>query len=183
GHPDVPPGFGETPEEQIGQGSGVIIEADGSVGYILTNNHVAGGAEELSITLSDGREISKAKVLGTDAKSDLAVVRIEADHLIPAKWGNSDELEQGDIVMAFGSPFGYVGSMSHGIVSALNRQAGLLGQYGYENLIQTDAPINPGNSGGPLVDMHGNVIGVNTAIATRSGGLQGIRFAIPANHA
>jgi serine protease Do len=169
--------------EMIGTGSGVIMQVDGSTGYILTNNHVAGGAETMTITLADGREITKAKVLGTDAKTDLAVVRIEADHLIPAKWGNSDDLEQGDVVMAFGSPFGYVGSMSHGIVSALNRQAGILGQYGYENFIQTDAPINPGNSGGPLVDIHGNVIGVNTAIATRSGGFMGIGFAIPSNQA
>jgi serine protease Do len=176
-------GFDMPNREMIGTGSGVIMQVDGSTGYILTNNHVAGGAETMTVTLSDGREIKKAKTIGTDAKSDLAVVKIEADHLIPAKWGDSDSLGQGDIVMAFGSPFGYVGSMSHGIVSALHRQAGILGQYGYENFIQTDAPINPGNSGGPLVDIHGNVIGVNTAIATQSGGFMGIGFAIPSNQA
>jgi serine protease Do len=173
----------DMPHELIGTGSGVIMQVDGSTAYVVTNNHVAGGAETMTVTLSDGREIKKAKTIGTDAKSDLAVVKIEADHLIPAKWGDSDSLAQGDIVMAFGSPFGYVGSMSHGIVSALNRQAGILGQYGYENFIQTDAPINPGNSGGPLVDIHGNVIGINTAIATQTGSFMGIGFAIPSNQA
>jgi serine protease Do len=154
----------------------------------LTNNHVAGGAEEMTITLSDGRQIHNGKLLGADAKSDLAVVKIEADHLIAAKWGTSGDLQKGDWVVAFGSPFGYIGSMTHGIVSALNRQtnqhgAGILGRYGYENFIQVDAPINPGNSGGPLVNLHGEVIGVNTAIASRSGGFQGIGFAIPSDQA
>jgi serine protease Do len=169
--------------EQIGTGSGVIIEADGKDGYILTNNHVAGGATEMTITLSDGRTITNGKVLGADPKSDLAVVKISADHLIPAKWGDSDQMDRGDWVLAFGAPFGYVGSMTHGIVSALNRQAGILGSQGYEDFIQVDAPINPGNSGGPLVNIHGDVIGINTAIATRSGGFQGIGFAIPSNQA
>jgi serine protease Do len=182
GQPDIPDMIPED-GEQIGTGSGVIMQVDGSTGYIVTNNHVAGGAESMTITLNDGREITKAKVVGTDPKSDLAVVKVEADHLIPAKWGNSDELEKGDIIMAFGSPFGYVGSMTHGIVSALNRQAGILGQNGYENFIQVDAPINPGNSGGPLVDLHGDVVGINTAIASRTGGFQGIGFAIPSNQA
>jgi serine protease Do len=137
----------------------------------------------MTITLNDGRQITKAKVVSTDPKSDLAVVKMEADHLIAAKWGDSDQLEKGDIIMAFGSPFGYVGSMTHGIVSALNRQAGILGQNGYENFIQVDAPINPGNSGGPLVNLHGEVVGINTAIASRSGSFQGIGFAIPSNQA
>lgn len=169
--------------EQIGTGSGVIIEANGSNGYILTNNHVAGGATEMSITLADGRTITNGKLLGADPKSDLAVVKITADHLIPAKWGDSDQMQRGDWVLAFGAPFGYVGSMTHGIVSALNRQAGILGNQGYEDFIQVDAPINPGNSGGPLVNIYGDVIGINTAIATRSGGFQGIGFAIPSNQA
>ena len=169
--------------EQIGTGSGVIMDAGNGMGYILTNNHVAGGADKLEITLSDGRKIIDARVVGTDPKTDLAVVEIKASNLIPAKWGDSSQLQQGDRVMAFGSPFGYVGSMTHGIVSGLHRQAGILGQYGYEDFIQTDAPINPGNSGDPLVDMHGNVVGVNTAIASASGGFQGIGFAIPADEA
>jgi serine protease Do len=192
GEPDVPPGLGggDQPDmEQIGTGSGVIMEVSGSDAYVLTNNHVAGGADEMVITLSDGREIHNGKLLGADAKSDLAVVKINADHLIPAKWGDSSNLLKGDWVVAFGSPFGYVGSMTHGIVSALNRTTnpaggqGLLGKFGYENFIQVDAPINPGNSGGPLVNLHGEVIGINTAIASRSGGFQGIGFAIPSNQA
>ena len=186
GEPDLPPGMGGGggDMEQVGTGSGVIMEVEDGVGYIVTNNHVAGGASEMDITLSDGREIKNGKLLGSDAKTDLAVIKIEADKLIPAKWGNSDELDRGDWVLAFGSPFGFVGSMTHGIVSALNRQAGILDQQqGYENFIQVDAPINPGNSGGPLVNLHGDVIGINTAIASRSGGFQGIGFAIPSNQA
>jgi serine protease Do len=187
GQPDLPEGFGDEDGgnfEQVGTGSGVVMEATGGSGYILTNNHVAGGATSMTITLADGREIKNGKVLGTDAKSDLAVIKVNAERLIPAKWGNSDELDQGDWVMAFGSPFGYVGSMTHGIVSALNRQVGILANaQGYENFIQVDAPINPGNSGGPLVNIHGEVIGINTAIASRTGGFQGIGFAIPSNQA
>lgn len=184
GQPDLPPGLDpdEMPE-QVGTGSGVIMQADGGKGYIVTNNHVAGGAEEMVITLSDGREIKNGKLLGADPKTDLAVVVVEAERLSPAKWGNSDELQKGDWVMAFGSPFGYVGSMTHGIVSALNRQAGILGAQGYESFIQVDAPINPGNSGGPLVNLRGEVVGINTAIASRSGGFQGIGFTIPSNQA
>jgi serine protease Do len=176
----------ETPFEmpdQMGTGSGVIMEYSDGKGYILTNNHVAGAAEEMIITLSDGREIRNGKLLGTDPKTDLAVIEIKADRLSPAKWGNSDDLQKGDWIMAFGSPFGYVGSMTHGIVSALNRQAGILGNGGYESFIQVDAPINPGNSGGPLVNLRGEVVGINTAIASQSGGFQGIGFAIPSNQA
>ena len=173
--------------EQVAGGSGVIMEAADGKGYILTNNHVAGGAETMIVTLNDGRKIKKAKTLGTDPKSDLAVVQIEADKLIPAKWGDSDKLEKGDIIFAFGSPFGYIGSMTHGIVSALNRQnIGILGRqngFAYENFIQVDAPINPGNSGGPLVNLHGEVVGINTAIATETGAFNGIGFAIPSNMA
>src|SRR2546423_8128630 len=173
--------------DQTAGGSGVIMEAADGKGYILTNNHVAGGAESMIITLSDGRKIKKAKVLGTDPKSDLAVVQIEADKLIPAKWGDSDQLEKGDVIFAFGSPFGYIGSMTHGIVSALNRtEIGIVGRQGgfaYENFIQVEAPINPGNSGGPLVNLHGEVVGINTAIATETGAFNGIGFAIPSNQA
>jgi serine protease Do len=191
GKPDIPEGFGgpgggeegDSPFDQFGTGSGVIMETAGSTAFILTNNHVAGGASEMVVTLADGRRIENAKVLGTDPKSDLAVVKIEADRLISAPWGDSDQLAKGDWIMAFGSPFGYVGSMTHGIVSALNRQAGILGDNGYENFIQVDAPINPGNSGGPLVNTKGEVVGVNTAIASRSGSFSGIGFAIPSNRA
>ena len=176
---------GEQDLEEIGTGSGVIMDAEGGYGYILTNNHVAGNASEMEVTLSDGRRISghDVKLMGSDSKRDLAVVSIKADRLMPAKWGDSDELEKGDWVMAFGSPFGYVGSMTHGIVSALNRNQVIPDKQDYEDFIQVDAPINPGNSGGPLVNMHGEVIGINTAIATVSGGFQGIGFAIPSNEA
>jgi serine protease Do len=175
----------QQPQEEVGTGSGVILEATDGYGYILTNNHVAGGASELEVTLDDGRKIhsSDCKVLGADPKSDLAVVKIKADRLIAAKWGNSDELEKGDWVMAFGSPFGYIGSMTHGIVSALNRNGIIPNRNDYENYIQVDAPINPGNSGGPLVNIHGEVVGINVAIATVDGGFEGIGFAIPANQA
>jgi len=170
--------------QEIGTGSGFILDAADGYGYILTNNHVAGDASSLKVVLADGRTLT-GKLLGADAKSDLAVVQIKADRLIAAKWGNSDELEKGDWIMAFGSPFGYVGSMTHGIVSALNRHdVGIPdSRDAYENFIQVDAPINPGNSGGPLVNIHGEVVGINTAIATRSGGFQGIGFAIPSNQA
>jgi serine protease Do len=193
GQPDLPEGFGDgagpddSPMDQVvGTGSGVIMETQGGSGFILTNNHVAGGATDLEVTLADGRVIKgkDVKVLGADAKTDLAVVKVEADHLITAKWGDSDQLERGDWVLAFGSPFGYTGSMTHGIVSALNRQAGILSEkQGYENFIQVDAPINPGNSGGPLTNIHGEVVGINTAIASRSGSFSGLGFAIPSNQA
>jgi serine protease Do len=195
GEPDVPEGLprgggrgsqGDDEDRafrQQGTGSGVVMEVNGSDAYILTNNHVAGGATEIQVTLSDGRVIEEAKVVGTDPKTDLAVVKVKADGLVAAPWGDSDKLEKGDWIMAFGSPFGYVGSMTHGIVSALNRQARILGPNGYENFIQVDAPINPGNSGGPLVNTRGEVVGINTAIASRSGGFQGVGFAVPSNQA
>jgi serine protease Do len=177
------PDDGSNDQQEVGTGSGVIIETDGSTAYILTNNHVAGGASELTVTLADGRVIKGGKTIGADPKADMAVVKITADHLIPAKWGDSDQLSRGDWVLAFGSPLGYIGSMTHGIVSALNRQAGILGTGGYENFIQVDAPINPGNSGGPLVNIKGEVVGINTAIATQSRGFEGIGFAIPSDQA
>jgi serine protease Do len=185
GQPDIPD-F-DSPEEAPelhGTGSGVIMEAKDGVGYVLTNNHVAGDATQFEITLADGRKFTKATLVGADKKTDLAVVKFDADRLIPAKWGDSDELQKGDWVMAFGSPFGYIGSMTHGIVSALNRNnIGILGRQGYENFIQVDAPINPGNSGGPLVNVRGEVVGINTAIASRTGAFSGIGFAIPSNQA
>ncbi|MGB7161326.1 MAG: trypsin-like peptidase domain-containing protein [Tepidisphaeraceae bacterium] len=187
GEPDLPEELGEgmnQSPQQHGTGSGAIMEVTNGTAYIVTNNHVAGGATEMEITLHDGRRIDNAKVVGTDPKTDLAVVKIEVDRVIPAKWGNSDELQKGDWIMAFGSPFGYIGSMTHGIVSALNRtNIGILGTMGYENFIQVDAPINPGNSGGPLVNVRGEVVGINTAIASTTGGFNGIGFAIPSNQA
>ena len=181
GEPDMPE---ELNQPQQGTGSGVIMEVANGSAYIVTNNHVAGGATEMRITLHDGREVTNAKVVGTDPKTDLAVVKIDVDRVIPAKWGNSDELQKGDWIMAFGSPFGYIGSMTHGIVSALNRHnIGILGTMGYENFIQVDAPINPGNSGGPLVNVRGEVVGINTAIASVTGGFAGVGFAIPSNQA
>ncbi len=186
GMPDMPeegPDAPEGPKEQA-TGSGVIMNVENGEGFIVTNNHVVSDAVEVTVVLSDGRRIEDAKVLGTDPKSDVAAVRIKADRLIAAKWGDSDTLEKGDIIVAFGSPFGYVGSMSHGIVSALNRQAGVISsRYAYENFIQVDASINPGNSGGPLVNLHGEVVGINTAIASRTGSFAGIGFAIPSNQA
>jgi len=176
---------GDQDQQEIGTGSGVIVESDGTYGYIVTNNHVAGDSTSIEVTLSDGRRItgSDVKLLGADPKSDLAVVQIKADRLITAQWGDSNDLEKGDWIMAFGAPFGYVGSMTHGIISALNRNGVEENSQDYENSIQVDAPINPGNSGGPLVNIHGEVVGINTAIATVSGGFQGIGFAIPSNQA
>lgn len=186
--PNVPPRFHRfMPEEDMVEratGSGVIMEAAGGTGFIVTNNHVAGDSSEIVVTLADGRRITDCQVVGADPKSDLALVKIKADRLIPAKWGDSGKLEKGDLICAFGSPFGLVGSMSHGIVSALDRQAGVIeSPFAYENFIQVDAPINPGNSGGPLVNLQGEVVGINTAIASQSGGFQGIGFAIPSNQA
>ncbi|HLL87721.1 MAG TPA: trypsin-like peptidase domain-containing protein, partial [Tepidisphaeraceae bacterium] len=196
GEPDINPhneeegdGGGMLPRLQQGIGSGVIIEAADGKAYVVTNNHVAGGASDLEVSLADGRTISgaDAKVIGTDPKTDLAVVELNVDRVIAAKWGDSDTLQRGDWVLAFGSPLEYTGTMTHGIVSALNRQSntrggfGILGPGGYENFIQTDCPINPGNSGGPLVNVRGEVVGINTAIASRTGGFQGIGFAIPSN--
>jgi serine protease Do len=178
GEPDV-----DVPEfNPQATGSGVIMEVRDGAGFVVTNNHVIDDAGKITVVLNDGRQVEGAKVVGADPKTDIAVVRIEADRLIAASWGDSDKLEKGDIIVAFGSPFGYVGSMSHGIVSALNRQAGVISSsFAYENFIQVDAPINPGNSGGPLVNLRGEVVGINTAIASRSGSFSGVGFAVPSN--
>lgn len=167
------------PEEfvQRGLGSGVIVTADG---YILTNHHVVARATEIEVTLSDGRRFS-AKVVGTDERTDLAVLKIDATGLVPAVLGNSDAVEVGEWVVAIGSPFGLDQTVTAGIISAKGRSD--VGIADYEDFIQTDAAINPGNSGGPLVNMRGEVIGINTAIASRSGGFMGVGFAIPSNMA
>src|SRR6266568_129276 len=163
-----------TPRQQ-GVGSGVIATKDG---YILTNNHVVDGADEVKVTLQDGREFT-AKVIGRDPKSDVAVIKIDAKDLPAVPMADSDKVEVGDVVLAIGNPFGIGQTVTTGIVSATGR-GGAIG-LDYEDFIQTDAAINPGNSGGALVDAEGRLIGINTAILSRSGGNQGIGFAIPAN--
>ena len=160
---------------QHGLGSGVIVTKDG---YILTNNHVVDNADEVKVTLQDGREFT-AKVIGRDPKSDVAVIKIDAKDLPVVPMADSDKVQVGDIVLAIGNPFGVGQTVTTGIVSATGR--GNLGIEDYEDFIQTDAAINPGNSGGALVDVEGRLIGINTAIFSRSGGNQGIGFAIPSD--
>ena len=160
--------------QQEGLGSGVIVSADG---YVLTNNHVVNGADVIKITLADGRELT-AKVVGTDPQSDIAVVKVDAKDLPAITFSDSDKLEVGDRVLAIGNPFGIGQTVTSGMVSGLGRATMGLD---YEDFIQTDAAINPGNSGGALVDVQGRLVGVNTAILSRSGGFQGIGFAIPSN--
>jgi len=170
--------FGDQGDQpQIGLGSGVIVSADG---YILTNNHVVEGADEIDVTLNDSRH-ARGKVIGTDPDTDLAVLKIELDKLPVIVLGNSDALQVGDQVLAIGNPFGVGQTVTSGIVSALGRNQ--LGINTFENFIQTDAAINPGNSGGALIDVNGNLEGINTAIYSRSGGSMGIGFAIPVSTA
>ena len=170
--------FGDQgPQEQSGLGSGVIISQDG---YILTNNHVVEGADDIEVTLTDSRQ-AKAKVIGTDPETDLAILKIELDKLPVIVLGNSDQVAVGDRVLAIGNPFGVGQTVTSGIISALGRSQ--LGINTFENFIQTDAAINPGNSGGALVDVNGNLMGINTAIYSRSGGSMGIGFAIPVSTA
>ncbi len=157
-------------------GSGVIISADG---YIVTNNHVVDGADEIMVTISNSKKEYKAKIIGQDPKTDLAVIKIDAKNLPVARFGDSSNLLEGDIVFAIGNPFGVGESVTQGIISALNKSR--IGLNQYENFIQTDASINPGNSGGALVDTRGALIGINSAILSRSGGNNGIGFAIPSN--
>ncbi len=161
--------------KQMGAGSGFIISPDG---YILTNNHVVANASKVTVKLADGREF-KAKIVGTDPASDVAVLKIEADHLPVLPLGDSDKIEVGEWVIAIGNPFGLTQTVTVGVISAKGRSG--VGITDYEDFIQTDAAINPGNSGGPLVNLRGEAIGMNTAIFTRSGGYMGIGFAIPIN--
>jgi serine protease Do len=156
-------------------GSGVIVSGDG---YIITNNHVIAKADEIKVLLNDNREFV-GKVVGTDPKTDLAVVKINGKDLPSIPWGNSDELEVGEYVLAIGNPFALNSTVTMGIVSATGRAN--VGIADYEDFIQTDAAINPGNSGGALVNVRGELIGINTAIFSRSGGYMGIGFAVPAN--
>ena len=166
--------FGEQAQRRSGLGSGVVVSPEG---YILTNFHVIDGADEIEVAHNDGRKY-KASVVGSDPESDLAVLRIPADHKLPViAFGSSDTLRVGDSVLAIGNPFGVGQTVTSGIVSALGRSH--LGINTFENFIQTDAAINPGNSGGALVDANGHLVGINTAIYSQSGGSMGIGFAIP----
>jgi len=168
--------FGQQPtrtEPQVGLGSGVIVSPEG---YLLTNNHVVDGADDIQVRLSDGRE-AQAKLVGTDPESDVAVLKIELDRLPIVTLGNIEQMQVGDAVLAIGNPFNVGQTVTSGIVSAMGRSG--LGLSTFENFIQTDAAINPGNSGGALIDVNGNLIGINTAIYSRSGGSLGIGFAIP----
>ncbi|MEW6417646.1 MAG: DegQ family serine endoprotease [Nitrospirota bacterium] len=171
--------FFEMPREykQSGLGSGVIVDKDG---YILTNNHVVKDADEIKVKLSDEREF-KGKVIGVDPKTDLAVIKIDSNHLPVIKLGDSDKLQVGETVIAIGNPFGLSHTVTSGIVSATGRAN--VGIADYEDFIQTDAAINPGNSGGALVNIRGELVGINTAIFSTTGGYQGIGFAIPSNMA
>jgi serine protease Do len=159
-----------------GLGSGVIVSSDG---LVLTNNHVAEAGDEIMVRIGDHGHEYKAKVVGNDPSSDLALVRIDAKNLPVLTFADSDQVKVGDLVLAVGSPFGLTNTVTMGIVSALGR--GGMGITDYENFIQTDASINPGNSGGALVDTQGRLIGINTAIFSRSGGNQGIGFSVPSN--
>lgn len=162
----------------IGSGSGVIINPDG---YIVTNNHVVKDAEDLEVTLNDNKKY-KAKLIGTDPQTDIAVIKIDEKNLPSLKFSNSDEVKIGQWVLAVGNPFNLTSTVTAGIVSAKGRNIDLLSNNsGIESFIQTDAAINPGNSGGALVDLNGNLIGINTAIASQTGSYNGYGFAVPAN--
>ncbi len=175
----------QTPRQQpeVGAGSGVILTQDG---YILTNNHVVEGAtsDGIEVTLWDNRVFKKAKLIGTDKYTDLAVIKVDAQNLSIPHLGNSDNVEVGHTVFAFGNPLGLTSTMTQGIVSALGRQLRIIedgSPLGIEDFIQTDAAVNPGNSGGALVDINGEVVGINSAIATTNARYQGYSFAIPIN--
>ena len=171
-------------QRSVGQGSGFVFSLDSGLfsdkAYILTNNHVVDGANRIRVTFQDGREFD-ARVKGTDPKSDIAVLEIQVDDVPALKLGDSNRLEVGEWVVAIGNPFGLSHTLTVGVVSAKGRTS--LGINDYEDFIQTDAAINPGNSGGPLVNLDGEVIGINTAIFSRSGGYMGVGFAIPINMA
>jgi serine protease Do len=158
-------------------GSGFIVSPDG---LIMTNNHVVKDMKKIKVTLPGNKEYT-AKLIGADPESDIALIKIDAKNLPAVTWGDSSKLRVGEIVVAVGNPFGLSGTVTSGIVSATGRNN--VGIIGYEDFIQTDAPINPGNSGGPLVNVNGHVIGINTAIATQSGGYMGVGFTIPSNSA
>lgn len=165
--------FGDQEEKQFSLGSGVIVSPQG---YVLTNNHVVEAADEIEVALADGRKAA-AKVVGSDPETDLAVIKINLQNLPAITLGHADQSKVGDVVLAIGNPFGVGQTVTMGIVSAIGRNH--LGINTFEDFIQTDAAINPGNSGGALIDTNGNLLGINTAIYSRSGGSLGIGFAIP----
>jgi len=169
--------FPDDPQRATSLGSGVIVSASG---YILTNNHVVEAADEIEVALPDGKKLL-AKVVGNDPETDLAVLRVSAEALPAITFGSSEVLRVGDVVLAIGNPFGVGLTVTSGIVSALGRSGLQINTF--ENFIQTDAAINPGNSGGALIDARGNLVGINTAIYSRSGGSMGIGFAIPVSTA
>jgi serine protease DegQ len=169
--------YGDEMQRATSLGSGVIVNTSG---YILTNDHVVEGADEIEVALADGTKL-QAKIVGTDPETDLAVLHVEAAKLPAVTFGSSEALRVGDVVLAIGNPFGVGQTVTSGIVSALGRSG--LGINTFENFIQTDAAINPGNSGGALVDARGTLVGINTAIYSRSGGSMGIGFAIPVSTA
>lgn len=173
--------FPQMPEQQSpgekALGSGIVISSDG---YILTNNHVVQNARTIQVKLTDGRTFS-GKVIGTDPETDVALVKIDADNLQPITFADSDQAQVGDVVLAVGDPFGIGQTVTEGIISAKNRQGVSDDSSSDESFIQTDAAINPGNSGGPLIDTDGRLVGMNTAILSRSGGNQGIGFAVPSD--
>jgi Do/DeqQ family serine protease len=169
--------FGGRDQPQVGLGSGVIVSHEG---YLLTNNHVIEGASDIEVQLADGRE-AHAKLIGTDPETDVAVLKIDVERPPAITLGSVEQLQVGDVVLAIGNPFNVGQTVTSGIVSALGRNQ--LGINLFENFIQTDAAINPGNSGGALVDASGNLVGINTAIYSRTGGSLGIGFAIPVSTA
>lgn len=170
----------QSPQKYVerGQGSGFIISEDG---YILTNNHVVGDVDKMTVELKDGRKFTNAKLIGTDPESEVALIKIEGDHFPVLPMGDSDKIDVGDWVIAIGNPFGLNETVTVGVISAVGRSNVHIAAY--EDFIQTDAAINPGNSGGPLINLDGKVIGINTAIVSQSGGYMGIGFAIPINMA
>jgi len=169
--------FGTEQQQAYSLGSGVIVSPEG---YILTNHHVVDSADEIEVALADGRKVA-AKVVGSDSETDLAVIRIQLESVPSITFGRVEQAQVGDAVLAIGNPFGVGQTVTMGIISALGRNQ--LGINTFENFIQTDAAINPGNSGGALVDISGNLLGINTAIYSRSGGSMGIGFAIPVSTA
>jgi len=171
-------GLPEHAQPQISAGSGVIVDA--KLGHVLTNHHVIRDAKQIIVTLKDGRQI-EARLLGSDAATDIALLKVEAEKLTAIRFADSDRLRVGDYVLAIGNPFGIGQTVTSGIVSALGRTG--LSMEGYEDFIQTDASINPGNSGGALVNLRGELVGINTAIIGPSGGNVGIGFAVPSNMA
>src|SRR5215470_107947 len=175
---DVPPDTGPRARPFQSAGSGVIFDARS--GYIVTNAHVVENASEITVTLQDGRDL-KAEIIGSDTPSDVAVLKVQSEGLTQIPLGDSSKIEVGDFVVAIGNPFGLQHTVTSGIISGLSRSG--INPDGYEDFIQTDASINPGNSGGALVNLRGELIGINTAILSRSGGNIGIGFAIPVNMA